>query len=63
LKQPVQDLSSASGAYLRNGGGFKELEQFQNYLSDYIIIVYDALSPDRVTFSGNYLSNKKLYHI
>jgi hypothetical protein len=58
LKQPVQNLLSASGVKLTNGGGFKELEQFQNYLSDCKIIVYDGLSPDRVFFSGNSLSNK-----
>jgi len=61
FKQPVQDLLSASGVKLTNDGGLNELEQFQIYLSDYKIIVYDGLNPDRVIFSGNYLSNKKLY--
>ena len=46
---------------MRNAGGFKELEQFQEYLSDYKTIVYDGLSSDRVMFSGNSVSNKKLY--
>jgi hypothetical protein len=32
LKQPVQDLLNASGVNLTNGGGLKELKQFQNYL-------------------------------
>jgi len=31
------------------------------YCTDYKIIVYDGLSPDRVIFDGNSLSNKKLY--
>jgi hypothetical protein len=57
LKQPVQDLLSASGVDLNRGGGFKK--RFQNYLSDYKIIVYDGLSPDRAPFSGNSLSNMK----
>jgi len=61
LKQPVQDLLTASGVNLNKGGVFKELEQFQNYLSDHKIIVYDGLSPDGVLFGGNSLSNKKLY--
>jgi len=61
LKQPIQDLLNASGVDLMNGGGLNELEQFQNYPSDYRIIVYDCLSPDRVIFSGNSLWNKKLY--
>ena len=59
LKQPVQDILNASGVDLTNGGGLNELEKFQNYLSDYKIIVYDGLNPDRVIFSGNSLSNKK----
>ena len=46
---------------MTNGGGLNELEQFQNYLSDYKIIVYHGLSPDRVIFSGNSISNQKLY--
>jgi len=61
LKQPVQEFLSASGADLNRGGCFKELEQFQNYLSDYKIIVYDGLSPESVLFCGNSVPNKKLY--
>jgi len=61
LKQPVEDLLHASGVNLLNAGGFNEVEQFQNYLSDYKIIVYDGLSPDRVIFSGNSRSKKILY--
>jgi len=33
LKQTVQELLNGSGADLRNGEAFKELELFQNYLS------------------------------
>ena len=61
LKEPVEELLNASGVDLSNGGGFKELQQFQEYLSDYKIIVFDGLNPDRVMFSGNSLSAKKLY--
>jgi hypothetical protein len=39
----------------------EELQQFQEYLSDYKIMVYDGLSPDRLIFSGNSFSEKKLY--
>jgi hypothetical protein len=46
---------------LSNGGGFKELQQFQQYLSDYKIIAFEGLNPDRVMFSGNSLSAKELY--
>jgi len=61
LKQPLQDLFNTTGVDLTNGGGLNELEQFQNYLSDYKIVVYDGLNPDRIIFSGNSHSNNKLY--
>jgi hypothetical protein len=51
----------ASGVDLSNGGGLEELRQFQQHLSDYKIIVFDGLHPDRLMFSGNSLSDKKLY--
>jgi len=35
MKKPVEDLLNASGVELSNGGGFKDLQQFQEYLSDY----------------------------
>ena len=61
MKKPVEDLLKASGVNLRIAGGFKELEQSQEYLSDYKITVYDGLNPYRVMFSGNSLSAEKLY--
>jgi hypothetical protein len=61
LERPVEELLKASGVHLSDVRGLEELEQFQDYLSDYKIIVYDGLSPDRLIFSGNSLSDKKLY--
>jgi hypothetical protein len=61
LKKPVEDLLNASGVDLTNGGGLDELRQFQEHLWDYKILVYDGLNSDRLTFSGNSLSDKKLY--
>ena len=61
LDQPVDELLKASGVYLSTGGGLEELKQFQDYLSDYKIIVYVELSPDRIIFTGNSVSNKKFY--
>ena len=60
MKKPVEDLLKASGVDLTNGGGFEELEQFQEYLSDYKIVVFGGLNPDRVMFSGNFLEEKKI---
>ena len=51
----------ASGEDLSNCGGFEELRQFQDYLSDYKINVLDGLNPDRVIFCGNSRSAKKLH--
>jgi hypothetical protein len=59
LNQPVQEFLSASGVKLTNGRGFNGTEQFQNIRSDYKIIVYDDLSPDRVIFSENSISTKE----
>jgi hypothetical protein len=61
LEKPVEELLKASGLDLSEGGGLEKLEQFQEHLSDYKIIVYDGLSPDSLIFSGNSLSDKKLY--
>ena len=61
LKEPVEEILKASGMDLSNGGAFEELQRFQQYLSDYKIIVFDGLYPDKVMFSGNSLSAKKLY--
>jgi len=61
LNKPVEEHLKASGVDLSNGGGLEELQQFQDYLSDYKILVFEGLSPDRLIFSGNSLSTKKLY--
>jgi hypothetical protein len=53
LHKCIQKLLNASGVDLPNGGGFRELEQFQLYPSYYKIIVFDGLHPDRVMLSGN----------
>jgi len=61
LKKPVEYLLKASGVDLSNGGGFEELRQFEDHLSDYKIIVYGGLNPGRVMFSGYSRSAKKLH--
>ena len=60
-KQPVQSLLNASGVKLTYGWVLKELEQLQNYLLGYKIIVYDGLGSERFIFIGNFISNKKLF--
>jgi hypothetical protein len=63
LKKPIEDPMEASGVNLSNGGRFKELRQVKEHLSDHQIIVFDVLNPDRIMFSGNQLSTKKLHLI
>ena len=60
-KKAVEVLLKVSGVDLSNGGGFKELQQFQQCPSDYKIVVFNGLNPDKVMFTGNSLSGKKLY--
>ena len=60
-EKTVDDLCKASGVDLSNGGGFEELEHFQEYLSDSKMVVFDGLNPDRVMFSENSFSDKKLF--
>jgi len=38
LKQHVEELLKVSGLDLSNGGGFEELQQFQQYFSNYRIV-------------------------
>jgi len=61
LTNPVEILLKASGVDLSNGGGFEEIRQLQNHLSDYQIIVFHGLNPDRVMSSENSRSAKKLH--
>ena len=61
IKKPVEDLLKASGVDLSNEGSLQELAQFQNYLSDYKIVVFSGLSTDKIIFTGNSVSSKKLY--
>ena len=60
MKNPVEDLLKASGVDLSNGEGFEELEKFQEYLSDHKIVAFYCLNPDRIMFSGNSDSCKKI---
>lgn len=55
MKKPIEEPLKPSGVDLANGGGFEEHRQFKKYLSDYKIIVFDGLYPDRVMFRRNSL--------
>jgi hypothetical protein len=60
LQKPVEELLKVSGFDLFNSRSLEEIRQFQKYLSDCKIIVFDGLSPNRLIFSGNSTSAKKL---
>ena len=59
LHKPVEEHVKSSAVDLSNGGGIEELRQFQEYLSEYKVVVFDGLYPDRVMFSVTFLSAKK----
>jgi hypothetical protein len=44
----VEEILKVSGVDLTYGGGLEELQQFQQYPSNYKIIVFDGLKPDRI---------------
>jgi hypothetical protein len=46
MDKPVDKLLRASGVDLSNGRGLQEFQQYQDYLSNYKIIVYNGLKPD-----------------
>jgi hypothetical protein len=48
LKKPIEELLNAAGVHMTNGGSIDELQQFQQYFSDYKIIVFDVLKSDRI---------------
>jgi hypothetical protein len=51
---PVDEILKVSAVCLFNGIGLED-QQFQDYLSEYKIIVYVGFSPYRLTFTGNSL--------
>jgi hypothetical protein len=51
----------SSGVDLSNRGSLQEHAQFQEYLSEYKIVVFSGLSPDKIIFIGNFVSSKKLF--
>jgi hypothetical protein len=53
FEQPVEEILEASGVDLSDSGSLQGLQQFQEHLSVYKMIVYDGLSPNRLIFSGN----------
>ena len=57
-KKPIEDFLKAPGVDLSNGGRLQELARFQEYFSDYKIVVFSGLNCDRVMFTGNSLSSK-----
>ena len=61
LKKPVYAFLETSGVCLSIVGRLEELWHFQEYISDYKIVVVNGLNPDKFMFSGNSLSAKKFY--
>jgi hypothetical protein len=49
----VNHLLKTTGIDLTNGGGIRELTQFQEHYKDYHITVYDGLTCKDVIFEGH----------
>lgn len=60
INQKVLDLIEKSHVNVNLGGGVNELKQLQNYLTDYKIVVYNALRCDAIWFEGQSHSEKRL---
>jgi hypothetical protein len=56
----VQHLLQTTGINLENGGGITELMKFQEYFSEYRIVVYESLKCDQIIFDGNTNSPKRI---
>jgi len=61
MKKPVENPLTNSSVDISNGGGLEEIQQLQEYISNYKIVVFDDLNMDRKMSSRNSLSDKKLY--
>ena len=57
----ANNLLQTTGIDLTNGGGIRELTQFQQHYKDYRIIVYDTLNCEDRMFDGQNDSEKRIY--
>jgi hypothetical protein len=60
IQPVVQTLLQTTGISLLNGGGITELEKFQEYFSDYKIVVYGGLNCEDIIFAGRVESERRL---
>jgi hypothetical protein len=51
----VQHRLTATGIELSRGGGLPELARFQEYFSEYRIVVYEGFSCNRIMYDGDRL--------
>ena len=56
----VDQLLTATGISLDNGGGIPEIERFQEHLRHYKIVVYTRLNCYEIKFEGRVESTEKL---
>ena len=57
----VNHLLHKTGIDLTNGGGIRELSQFQDHFKDYRIVVYGGLNCEDMIFDGQSQSEKRIY--
>jgi len=54
----VQHLLQTTGINLENGGGIREIQQFQDHFTDYKIVVYAGLNCEDKIFEGRVTPEK-----
>jgi len=57
----VNHLLQMTGIDLTDGGGIRELSQFQEHIKQYRIVVYGGLNCEDVIFDGQSESEKRIY--
>ena len=60
IRPEVQHLLQSTGISLENGGGIREIQQFQDHFSEYKIIVYCGLNCEDIIFEGRVTSEKRV---
>jgi hypothetical protein len=56
----VQHLLTATGIDLSRGGGLPELARFQEYFSEYRIVVYEGFSCNKIMYDGQTDSQRRI---
>jgi len=60
IRPAVQRLLETTGIHLQKDGGIPEIQRFQDYYTEYKIVVYRALNCDDIIFEGHVTPEKRI---